>query len=363
MENCSIAKRHPSQVRPGSIIRLGIVGCGAITKAKHIPMAQSHPEIAVSVLVDADPERAEQLKQTFGLSCRVTSDYRTVVPDVDAVLVAVPNHLHVPVTVDLLRARVHVLCEKPLAIDANGARQCCAAAEESGMLLGVVAPRRFYDSTAVMRMLLQGQILGTVRSYDWENGARFGWQSTTSFLFQKEFSGGGVLLDEGVHFLDILQHWFGPATCLKCEDDNWGSGIEANTFVELEHEGPHGRIRGSLKLSRTYELKNRLMVRGDRATAEILRSDVDKVYVHLDLQGKAVISAYQLPALPEGSKDPFYSQLDNFVKAIQKVEKLTVNGVTASETIQLIENCYKNSQRFPEPWLDVDPLAAVEDVR
>jgi predicted dehydrogenase len=346
---------HQSEVK----IRIGIIGCGTITKVKHLPIALSHPDITVTALVDNDLERVELLKHAFGLSCRVSNDYRTVLRDVDAVIVAVPNYLHVPVTTELLRAGVHVFCEKPLAIDADGARECCAAAEESGMLLTVGAPRRFYDSTVVMRMLLEEQALGTVTSYDWENGAPFDWQTATGFLFQKKLAGGGVLLDEGVHFLDPLQSWFGPATCLTYQDDNWGSGIEANSFLEMEHEGHYGKIRGSFRLSRTYELKNRLLVYGERATAEIRRNDIDKVYVHCDFHGKPMVAAYQLPALPT---DAFYRQLDNFVKAIQGVEKLIVDGVAALQTIQLVESCYQHAARFPEPWLEVDAVA-VEEAR
>jgi predicted dehydrogenase len=340
-------------------IRLGIMGCGAITKLKHVPIALSHPEIMIAALVDSDQERADLLKRSFGLNCRVNNDYRPVLGDVDAVLVAVPNYLHVAVTTELLRAKVHVLCEKPLAMDADGARQCCAAAEESGRLLAVVAPRRFYDSTVVLRTLLDERALGTFTSYDWENGAPFGWQNATGFLFQKKLAGGGVLLDEGVHFLDTLQSLFGPAICVRYQDDNWGSGIEANALLEMEHDGPYGKIRGSLRLSRTYELKNRLLVRGDRAAAEIRRSEVDKVYVSSELQGKPMVAAYQQPAAPQ---DAFYMQLDNFVKAIRGDEKLVVDGVAALQTIQLIESSYQRAERFPEPWLEVEPVA-MEEVR
>lgn len=354
----TIQKSEPKS----SIIRLGILGCGAITREKHLPIAMSHPDILVSALVDAEVQRAELLKQVVGLTCRTSDDFRAILPETDALVVAVPNYLHVPVTTEVLRANVNVLCEKPLAIDADGARQCCAAADESGKLLAVVAPRRFYDSTLLMSALLEEERFGTVRSYDWENGAPFEWRNATNFLFQKEFSGGGVLVDEGVHFLDILQNWFGPATCLSYHDDNWGSGVEANALVELEHEGRHGRIRGSLKLSRTYELKNRLLVHGDRATAEIRRSDADRVYLHLDLQGSRVITAYELPTSSNEPNDPFYCQLDNFVRAIQGRAKLTVDGMVALKTIELIENCYKSAQRFPEPWLEVDPIG-VEKAR
>src|SRR6202790_1037264 len=103
-------------------IRLAILGCGAITRSEHIPAVSAHPGVHLVALVDTDLPRANALIQNRGLSCKAVADYREVLGQVDAVINALPNHLHVSSNMDCLRAGVHVLCEKPLAITAGDAR-------------------------------------------------------------------------------------------------------------------------------------------------------------------------------------------------------------------------------------------------
>lgn len=335
------------------MIRLGILGCGAITKLRHLPTALAHPHVEVAALVDTDRARAETLKYASGVECAVSTSYPEIFGSVDAVINALPNHLHVAANVAALRSGVHVLCEKPLATDSTGARQCCAAAENEGRVLAMVMPRRFYESSRLLHMVLIEGLLGTVSDYDWEHGMPFEWRTASGFFFLRGQAGGGVLLDEGVHLLDLLIDWLGPVSEFRYYDDDWGSGIEANSILELEHNGRFGRIRGRLRLSRTYALKNRLLVRGDRAHAEITRSDPSSLVVQHFVDGQPVLAAYRLPEDNLfGAKNAFAAQLDNFVQAIEGKAQVVVDGRCALRTIELIEGCYAKRARIPEPWLE-----------
>src|ERR1700730_1344445 len=115
-------------------IRLAILGCGAITRSEHIPAVSAHPGVHLAALVDTDLPRANALIQNRGLSCKAVADYREVLGQVDAVINALPNHLHVSTNMDCLRAGVHVLCEKPLAITAAGARSRTGFAGEKKLV-------------------------------------------------------------------------------------------------------------------------------------------------------------------------------------------------------------------------------------
>src|SRR6266568_462725 len=254
------------------IIRLGLLGCGAITRIRHLPSAVAHPYVHVTALVDSDLGRAKLLQESYGLDCWVGTDCGAAIGRVDAVINALPNYLHAPVSLELLSAGIHVLCEKPLATDSEAVRACHLQAVQKGLVLAVGMPRRFQESTELMQLLLREGLLGSVVGYDWENGMPFDWRTASGFYFSPAQAGGGVLLDEGIHFLDCLLHWFGPARCLEYLDDNWG-GVEANVKAHFRHEGPCGGLKGSLRLSRTYSLKNRLLVYGTEAYAEIPRGD------------------------------------------------------------------------------------------
>jgi predicted dehydrogenase len=334
-------------------MNLGILGCGAISKSRHLPAAIAHPDVRVTLLVDRNLEHAKALRQFFGLDCQVSADFREVLKNADAVVNALPNHLHGSVNVELLSAGIHVLCEKPLATTADAARACCEASDRTGTVLAVVMHRRFYDSTRLLRLALEDGILGSLQGYEWDHGVPFSWNTFSGFYFSRAESGGGVLLDEGVHLLDCLTHWFGPVKNFEYQDDNWGGGIEANVILNLQHASKWGEIPGRIRLSRTYTLRNRLLVRGANASAEILRSDPNSLIIRHKLAGEGVNMGLSLADGSNGN-DVFFLQLGNFVNAVQGVSEPTVSGWRALETIELIERCYSNAARIPEPWLEVD---------
>lgn len=204
-----------------------------------------------------------------------------------------------------------------------------------------------------MQLVLDEGMLGRVVGYDWEYGMPFAWEAASTFYFSRSAAGGGVLLDEGVHLLDCLSHWFGPAYCVKYCDDNWG-GVEANAELLLRHDQCEQPVSGRLRLSRTYALSNRLMVYGRDARAEIQRSDSAAVVLHRTIAGRDLTLTMRLSETRAVS-DPFFLELDNFVESIHGRSTPAVTGAQASETLTLIETCYSQAMPIAEPWLGVTP--------
>lgn len=337
-------------MRPDKI-RLGILGCGTITRLEHLPAALAHPDVDLIALVDSNTDRAHALAQSRSVQCRVSADYRPLISQLDAVVNALPNSLHAPVTLDVLRAGVHVLCEKPLAIKASDAEACAAMAEEQGLVLAVGMNRRFAASHKLMRLVLDEGALGSLKSYRCDYGGAFDWKSASGFYFSKALAGGGSMIDLGVHLLDSLIDWFGPVSKFSYQDDNWGSGIEANAILELQHSGHYGLVEGRIQVSRTFPLQNRLLVRGREAEAEVNADDHDALIVRRVIGGEQVSQTLRLPNFPKTSS--FYKQLDNFVQSIRGTQKPEVNGKQAALVLQLIEDAYANARRIPEPWSEI----------
>jgi predicted dehydrogenase len=333
-------------------IRLAILGCGAIARSEHIPAAASHPFIELTALVDTELSRAQGLIRTRGLSCKAVFNYRDVFGQVDAVLNALPNHLHLTSNQDCLATGLHVLCEKPLAITAAEARACTELAEHKNLVLAVGMNRRFAGSHRLIRLVMEDGLLGKVLDYDFQYGGVFEWNSATGFYFDRAKAGGGALMDFGVHMLDSVLDWFGPVSSFDYWDDDWGSGVEANVLLDVKHEGPFGAIPGRLRISRTFGLKNRLLVRGSAASAEISTSNPDAVVIHRPVAGVSVSQTLHLENFPAGKS--YFRQLDDFVGSIIDVRKPEVDGWQAVRTLELIENCYAHKQRIPEPWTEVE---------
>jgi len=333
-------------------VRLVLLGCGEITKTQHLPAALSHPQIEIVSLVDSNLQVAQTVARDFQLSCSCATDIHSALDNADAVLNALPNALHAPATSEILRRGKHVLCEKPLATTSADARACAQLAKENELVLAVGMNRRFDSSHDVLHSLLRSQQLGNVCSYDWQYGSEFEWKSASGFYFSRELAGGGVLMDFGVHLLDSLTDWFGPITSVKYQDDDWGGGIEANCILDVQHQGRYGTIAGRVQLSRTVQLRNRLLVFGEHADAEIRVGEPDAVFVHRLLGDRKITEAITFEE--ETRKSSFLKQLDNFFKSIATKQMPAVDGEQAARTLELIEWCYANRARIPEPWSDSD---------
>ena len=278
-------------------IRLAILGCGAITRSEHIPAVNAHPGVELVALVDTDTSRANALIQSRGLACKAVADYRNLFGQVDALIKALPNHLHVGSNLDCLGAGVHVLCEKPLAITAAEARSCTEFAEQKNLVLAVGMNRRFAASHPLLKLVIAEGLLGNLQSYDFQYGGAFDWRSASGFYFERSKAGGGALVDFGVHMLDSVIDWFGPVTAFDYQDDDWGSGIEANLFLDVKHAGKFGEFQGHLRLSRTFQLPNRLLVQGSAASAEISVQDPEVVVIHREIAGVPVSQTLRLENL------------------------------------------------------------------
>jgi predicted dehydrogenase len=186
-------------------VKAAIIGCGTIANSAHAPSYAKNPLAEIAYCVDIIPERAQSLADKFGAS-RAITDYHEAIadPEVDIVSVCVPNYLHAPISIDCLNAGKHVLCEKPAALNYRQALEMKAAAERSGCILNIGVVNRFNTAVNMVRDHILAGDLGELyhiycsfRAYRSIPG--LGGRFTTA-----ELAGGGVLIDWGVHFLDLI---------------------------------------------------------------------------------------------------------------------------------------------------------------
>ena len=128
----------------GPAVRLGIVGCGAIVRAAHLPVIAADRRVEVTVLCDRDRENAAMTALECGLESAITTDIGELAGKVDAAIVAVPPRFHAPIAIQLMEMGIDVLCEKPLAITAADGRRMAEVAREAGRVLAVALMMRFF---------------------------------------------------------------------------------------------------------------------------------------------------------------------------------------------------------------------------
>jgi len=192
-------------------IKVAIIGCGNIATSAHMPAYKAAADLAeVKYFCDLIPERAEKLRDAYG-SGLTTTDYHEILsdPEVTCVSVCVPNGGHAPIAIDFLRAGKNVLCEKPAAMNSELAREMQKTADECGRILNIGVCNRFNTAVEKIQELIAQGELGNIyhiycsfRSYRSIPG--LGGAFTT-----KALSGGGSLIDWGVHFLDLIFYCVG----------------------------------------------------------------------------------------------------------------------------------------------------------
>jgi predicted dehydrogenase len=185
-------------------VRIGIIGSGGIAQNAHIPGYQQIPDLCeVVAIADIDAEKGAEASRKFNVP-RVVEDYRELLAmdDIDAVSICTPNYVHFQPTIDAFAAGKHVLCEKPVAMNAAEARQMVAAAKASGKKFQVGYNLRFAPSSRIAKQYADAGELGEVYWARVQALRRRGIPGWGVFI-DKAKQGGGPLIDIGVHILDL----------------------------------------------------------------------------------------------------------------------------------------------------------------
>jgi predicted dehydrogenase len=183
-------------------LRVGVIGLGM--GRWHVRGYQSHPAAAVVAVADADAARLQEMGDELGVPGRYTDPLAMLAAeDLDVVSVATPNRFHAPLSIAALRAGCHVLCEKPMAMNAREARAMCAAAARARRRLMINFSYRFSPASQQLKAQVDRGAVGEVyfaRTF-WHR--RRGMPKFGGWFGQRALSGGGPLIDLGVHRLDL----------------------------------------------------------------------------------------------------------------------------------------------------------------
>jgi len=185
-------------------IKVGIIGAGGIAGGKHLPGHRGVEGVEVIAVCDIIEERAKSFAERHDIPHYFT-DYRDVaaMDELDAVSVCTPNNFHASPTIAALEAGKHVICEKPLAGNAKDGQTMVDAAKKSGKVLQIGLQSRFGAGNRTLRKLVEDGVFGDIYYGRAEAFRRRGVPAAPTFI-TKKISGGGPLIDIGVHILDVF---------------------------------------------------------------------------------------------------------------------------------------------------------------
>ncbi|MBB6669471.1 Gfo/Idh/MocA family oxidoreductase [Cohnella nanjingensis] len=185
-------------------LSVGVIGTGNIFRFAHLPGWTSHPEVEIVAFCDANRASAENIARDYP-GTKVFEDYRDMLadPSIDIVGISTPNLYHSEIAIEALRHGKHVFCEKPDAINPIEAQRMADAARESGKLMMTMRNNRFAESAQFIKRLIEQGQLGELYT------GRCGWirrrgiPGRGGWFTTKALSGGGPLIDLGVHMIDM----------------------------------------------------------------------------------------------------------------------------------------------------------------
>lgn len=313
-------------------LRLGIVGAGTIAQAYAEACGQSK-HFTLRAVADCRMEAANAMAEAY--SCAAFSSAREMVEEMelDAALVATPPASHCDICCELLEAGLHVLCEKPLAIDSQSAQRMVETAVRADRLFTMASKFRYVADVARAKALVASGVIGELVLLDNIFTGRVDmshrWNSNPAI------SGGGVLIDNGTHSLDLTRYFLGELSQVQVIEGHRIQNLEVEDTVKLFARSKTGVLASiDLSWSVSKEQPYYLSIYGSAGT--LLVGWKESKYRRLnDAQWTVFGNGYN-------KVEAFTRQIDNFGDAILGSDALVVTPADALASVQVIEAAYRS---------------------
>jgi UDP-N-acetyl-2-amino-2-deoxyglucuronate dehydrogenase len=336
--------------------KFALVGAGVIGKHHGLVISQLADRIDLAAVVDIDVEKAERLAAERGGTPFASLADALATVDVDVVVVCTPTGRHAEVAIEALAAGKHVIVEKPAEITVEKTDEIIEAQQKAGTIVTVISQHRFDPATEVTLTAISrgelGRLTSGIASIDWWRGQSYydsgDWRGTW------ELDGGGALMNQGVHTVDLLVAAMGRPVEVFAY-----TGTLAHERIETEdvavgvvrfENGAFGVLHAT---TAAYPgLSARLQVHGDRGSAVI---DNDQLaFFHATPVGtepdEKLMGATSDRAVPTAGSDPgqlsdaHRLQYLNFLGALDGTEQLRVDLETNRRSIGVITGAYESAR-------------------
>ena len=217
-------------------LKAGIVGYGYMGKIRK-KIIEENPNLHLAAICDTNKEL---LVSDETIRCKHYTDYKKMLrTDIDLVFVCTPNSYSPAIVVDALNSDKHVFCEKPPGRDLNDIKKMIdAEGENSHLKLMFGFNHRYHPGILEAKKMIESGRLGDILFLKGTYGKSGGKNYLSSWRNQKEISGGGILLDQGIHMLDLFRYFCGDYNEIKgfLSRMFWAADVEDNAFVCLRNQ-------------------------------------------------------------------------------------------------------------------------------
>lgn len=358
-------------------VRFGLVGCGAIGPTHAASLRQLNDVADLVAVADFIPERAKKVADQFKISTIYKTDEELIAdPNVDAVVFATPSGRHADQAVRALRAGKHVVVEKPMDVSLAACDRMIQAEKETGRKLAVISQHRFDTASIFVRDAIQSGKLGKLILVDMS----VKWYRTQEYYDAGDWrgtwvmDGGGCLMNQGVHTVDLLQWLAGPVESVIARMATAAhERIEVEDVVVASLKFKNGAI-GTLTASTAcfsgqparidlFGTDGSAIIEGDRLKYFHLKSGVQVTAEEASQHARSVASGGTASVKDEGATrlnagevkevgavwgDAHTAQLRDFIRAIQTDGQPLIHGVEGRKPLEIILAVYESAKRGRE---------------
>jgi predicted dehydrogenase len=313
-------------------IKFGLVGAGGIAQAYAQAFEQTECAELVAI-ADIRPEAAAAMAEVAKCPAFTTHQEMLKQVDLDAVVMCTPPSTHPEICIDLVRQGKHVLCEKPFSIQVNDAIAMKAAAQAAGVLLTMASKFRYAEDVIRAKSIVESGILGEIVLF--ENAFTARVDMSNRWNADPSISGGGVLIDNGTHSVDIMRYFLGPLADIQVIEGKRIQGLPVEDTVRIFAHSDSG-VMGNMDLSWSInkELDYYLRIYGSNGTISV--GWKESKYRQSSSQDWVVFGQGY------NKVQSFRSQIENFSMAILKQEPLLITVDDAIASVEVIEAAYQS---------------------
>jgi predicted dehydrogenase len=322
-------------------LKVLLIGCGRIAQS-HVEVLRSRPEVELVGVVDINAVAAKAVAERAGVPA--FADYREAVAQAqpEGVVICTPPATHARIATELLEQGVHVLCEKPLATRLVDAEAMVAAAERGDAVLMMASKFRYVRDVVTAKEIIEAGLLGDIVLY--ENTFCSRTDMRGKWYAQREVSGGGVLIDNGSHAVDIARYLLGPIAQVQVQEGKNVQRLPVEDSVQFFFRTAT-EVMGTVHLSWSIpkEQDTYVNVYGTEGLLSIGWQS-SRYRQSEKVNWVTFGSGYQ-------KMDAMGRQMRNFIDVINGVDRPVISETDALESVRVIETAYQSLGM--DKWLAV----------
>ena len=337
------------------MFHFGILGCGLISEM-HADAIKQIDDAIIYGAFDSNEIAKNNFCKKHNVQAFESIEEFIRCEEIDAICICLPSGLHYPMAMQCIENKKHVVIEKPMALSSEQAENLIKAAEKQGVFVSVISQLRYTEAIREAKRILDSGKMGTVTL---GNAIMKYWRSEEYYQSSQwrgtwEMDGGGALMNQGIHGIDLLQYLMGRVVSVSAYAKTLVHNIETEDTLTavLEYEnGAIGTIQATTSVFPGYG--RRIEIHGSNGSLVLCEDSIEVC----DVEGEEYICSkknevHASASRPDGINSSLHAkQLGDFVQSVEKGEKPWIDALEGKKSVDIICAIYQSAKTGKKVYL------------